>query len=101
MPKGTQDYSLTKRAFAKQNFSEEQIVELQNCMDPISGPAFFMEHFVKIQHPTKGGIKFEPFEFQERLIHTYSSIVTASTCCLDRQVKQHVRPHTYFGMQCL
>jgi hypothetical protein len=72
MPKGTQDYSLTKRAFAKQNFSEQQIVELQNCMDQLNGPAYFMEHFVKIQHPTKGGIKFEPFEFQERLIHTYS-----------------------------
>ena len=64
MPKGTQDYSLTKRAFAKQNFTEKQIVELQNCMHPIDGPAFFMNSFVKIQHPTKGGISFDPFSYQ-------------------------------------
>ncbi len=72
MPKGTQDYSLTKRAFAKQSFSEQEIIDLQKCMDLIEGPSYFMANFVKIQHPTKGGINFEPFEFQERLIDVYS-----------------------------
>ena len=73
MPQGTQDYSLTKKAFAKQSFTEDHIEQISKCMDLIDGPAYFMSNFVKIQHPTKGGIDFAPFEFQERLIHTYSS----------------------------
>ena len=72
MPKGTQDYSLTKKAFQRQSFTEEHVEHLRKCIDPIDGPAYFMSNFVKIQHPTKGGIDFEPFEFQERLIHVYS-----------------------------
>ena len=73
MPQGTQDYSLTKKAFQKQAFTEEHVEHLRQCIDPETGPAYFMAHFVKIQHPTKGGIKFEPFEFQERLIDVYAN----------------------------
>ena len=65
MPQGTQDYSLTKKAFAKQSFTEDHIEQISKCMDLIDGPAYFMSNFVKIQHPTKGGIDFAPFEFQD------------------------------------
>ena len=59
-----------------------------------------MSNFVKIQHPTKGGIDFEPFEFQERLIEVYSKY-RYSINMLPRQTgKQHAFL-TYFGMLCL
>ena len=64
MPQGTQDYSPTKKAF-QNKLTEEHVEHLRKCVDPQTGPAYFMANFVKIQHPVKGGIKFEPFEFRK------------------------------------
>ena len=62
---------LIKPAHKKQAFTEEQIAEYIKCADPISGPEYFMSHYFFIQHPTKGSISYEPFEYQKRLIETY------------------------------
>jgi hypothetical protein len=40
-------------------------------MDPVTGPLYFCRNFLKIQHPVKGAIDFEPYEYQERLIQVY------------------------------
>jgi hypothetical protein len=42
-------------------------------MDPKTGPLFFMKEFMRIQHPTKGEMRFEPYPYQERLIESYNS----------------------------
>jgi hypothetical protein len=62
---------LVKPAHKKQTFTEEQIAEYIKCADPISGPEYFMSNYFFIQHPTKGSIRYEPFEYQKRLIETY------------------------------
>lgn len=66
-----QDDSLVKRAYKKVSYTPQQIDELKACMDPVTGPEYFMRNFMYIQHPTKGRVQFEPYDFQVDLIHTY------------------------------
>ena len=62
---------LVKKANKKERFTEEQIEELVACMDPVTGPFFFMKNFFYIQHPVKGKLLFEPYEYQDRLVESY------------------------------
>lgn len=62
---------LVKRPHKREKFTEEQIREFMKCADPVTGPAYFMSHYFYIQHPTKGRLLYQPFEYQERLIETY------------------------------
>ena len=63
--------NLTKKAHQRVKFTEEQIVELNKCMDPKNGPLYFMTQYSMIQHPTKGSMKFEMYDYQKRLVGTY------------------------------
>ena len=67
------DSDQIKKAHKKHKYTKEQVEQLEKCMDPKTGPLFFMKTFMKIQHPTKGEMKFNPFPYQERLPN-YSSI---------------------------
>jgi len=62
---------LVKKAHTKEKFTEEQIEHLLKCSDPVTGYMHFVKHFFHIQHPTKGKVKFEPYEYQHRLLHSY------------------------------
>ena len=63
--------NLTKKAHSKVKFSNEQILELNKCMNPKTGPIYFMKNYCMIQHPTKGSMAFEMFKYQEGLVETY------------------------------
>ncbi len=65
------DGNLIKKAHAVQKYTLEQVKHLEACMDPVSGPLYFCKNFLKIQHPVRGAITFEPYEYQERLINAY------------------------------
>ena len=65
------DGVLVKSAYKKQEFTEQQIEEFAACADPVTGPEYFMRNFFYIQHPVQGKMKYNPWEFQERLIETY------------------------------
>jgi hypothetical protein len=65
------DGVLIKRAHRQETYTEEQINELAQCMDPVTGYLYFVNNFFFIQHPVKGKIKLEPFEYQERLMASY------------------------------
>ena len=65
------DGVLTKKANQKETFTEQQIFDLQSCMDPIEGYLYFARKFAYIQHPVKGKLLFDPFEYQERLLKSY------------------------------
>ena len=67
------DGNLIKKAHAPQRYTLEEVKHLENCMDPVTGPLYFAKNFIKIQHPTRGSIPFEPYEYQERLIEAYHS----------------------------
>jgi Terminase large subunit, T4likevirus-type, N-terminal/Terminase RNaseH-like domain len=65
------DNKLVKTAYSSQKYTEQDIEELMKCTDPINGPHYFLDNFFYIQHPTKGKLKYEPFEYQRRLIDSY------------------------------
>ena len=71
MAKGTADSSLVKRAFDKEKHTPETLIEFALCADPDTGPLYFATNYVKIQHPTRGSIPFEPFDYQLELLNNY------------------------------
>lgn len=68
--KGT-DSVLVKKPHTKERYTEEQLREFAKCLDPVTGPAYFLSHYFYIQHPTKGRMLYAPFDYQTRLVHTY------------------------------
>ena len=65
------DSVLVKKPHLKSSFTEEQLREFAKCADPVTGPEYFMSNYFYIQHPTKGRMLYEPFDYQKRLINTY------------------------------
>ena len=65
------DNKLVKTAHSTQRYTERDIEDLLKCTDPINGPHYFLENFFYIQHPTRGKLKYEPFDYQRRLIDSY------------------------------
>jgi len=65
------DNKLVKTAYSADRYTEKDIEDLMKCSDPVDGPHFFLDNFFYIQHPTKGKLKYEPFEYQRRLIDSY------------------------------
>lgn len=66
-----QDDKLVKRAYTKVSYTKEQIDELRACLNPDTGPTYFIENFMYIQHPRLGRQKIELFHFQYDLINNY------------------------------
>jgi hypothetical protein len=65
------DGNLIKKAHAPQRYTLEEVKHLEACMDPVTGPLYFAKNFVKIQHPVRGSIPFDMYEYQEKLIQAY------------------------------
>ena len=66
------DSDQIKKANKRHKYNKDQVEQLEKCMDPKTGPLFFMESFMKIQHPTKGEMAFKPYPYQRRLIEAYN-----------------------------
>jgi len=65
------DGVLIKRANQKQMFTHEQVQEFAACAHPDTGVFYFMENYFTIQHPVKGQMKYQPYEYQQKLLETY------------------------------
>jgi hypothetical protein len=65
------DGVLTKKAHTKEQYTEQQVADLLACSDPDNGYLYFAKHFFFIQHPVKGKMLFQPYEYQERLLQSY------------------------------
>ena len=63
--------AIIKTPYKRMSYTEQQILEIARCADPVTGPQYFMANYFFIQHPTKGAIQYLPFEYQERLIESY------------------------------
>jgi len=77
----TVDVSLVKRGHAKNTYDLYKLKELKRC---IKDPVYFLENYMKIQHPTKGAMSFTPYDFQRELIETYA-FQRSSIAMLPRQ----------------
>jgi hypothetical protein len=54
-----------KKAYAQTEYTPESIQDLIRCK---SDPVYFIEKFVKVQHPTKGILPMELYEYQKRML---------------------------------
>ena len=62
---------LIKKPNLQESYTLEQINEIVKCSDPITGPEYFLSNYFYIQHPTKGRLRYSPFEYQKRLVNSY------------------------------
>lgn len=67
-----QDDKLVKRAYTKVTYTKEQIDELKACMDPVTGPLYFISNFMYVQHPKLGKQKLQLFDYQVSLLENYT-----------------------------
>jgi hypothetical protein len=65
------DGVLTKKAHTKESFTEQNVQELLACADHDTGYHYFCSNYFYIQHPVKGKMLFQPFEYQTRLLDAY------------------------------
>jgi len=65
------DGVLIKKANRQETYSNEQVEQLVSCMDPIEGYLYFAKNFAYIQHPVKGKLLYDPYEYQLGLMHSY------------------------------
>ena len=65
------DEALVKAPYKRQTWSDQQLNDFLSCADPITGPAYFLKNFFYIQHPTRGKMLYQPFDYQNKLIDTY------------------------------
>lgn len=78
----TTDLDIVKKPHAKIDYTEKNLLDLMQCMDD---PLFFMKNFMKVQHPTRGALQFNPYLYQERMIrgmheHRFACVMTARQC---------------------
>jgi len=59
---------LIKQPYKKESYTQDQIAEIiKSAQDPV----YFIREYMWIQHPTKGRVKFELYDYQVELIKTY------------------------------
>lgn len=59
---------LIKQPYKKESYTENQIAEIiKSATDPV----YFIREYMWIQHPTKGRVKFELYDYQVELINCY------------------------------
>lgn len=56
-------------------YTEDQIKELAKCS---VDPTYFIENYIKVQHPARGAINFKPYDYQKKIsttIHNYKDVI--------------------------
>ena len=59
---------LTKKPYAKTQFSNAQLLEFSKCMND---PFYFLNHYFMIQHPTAGQMLYKAYDYQTELTNSY------------------------------
>lgn len=87
------DNTLIKKPHITQSFTNYQLEEFMKCADPDTGYLYFLTHYYYIQHPVKGKLLFEPFDYQLRLLESYHKYNHSVSLC-PRQVGKCVKSDT-------
>ena len=69
------------KANTKQEYTEEQVIEIAKCMDD---PVYFIQNYIKIVNIDEGLVPFHMYKFQEKMVHTFHNN-RFSICKLPRQ----------------
>ena len=67
------DGVLIKKANQQEQWGEDRISEMAKCLDPKTGYLYFIRNYFYIQHPVRGKIKFEPYDYQLEMLEAYHS----------------------------
>ena len=59
-----------KKAGEATEFTPEQVMELKRCAED---PVYFARTYVKIQHPTRGAIKFDLYDYQVEMMRAFQN----------------------------
>lgn len=59
---------LLKKPGQELEYTYEQVQELKRCVED---PVYFIRNYVQIQHPVKGAVMFELYDYQEKMIRAY------------------------------
>lgn len=59
---------LIKKGHVKDSYNGSQLAELDRC---INDPIFFIEKFIKVQHPIKGSLPLTLYPFQKRMVEGF------------------------------
>jgi Terminase large subunit, T4likevirus-type, N-terminal/Terminase RNaseH-like domain len=59
---------LVKQPYKKESYTDRQIAEIVKAA---TDPVYFISEYMWIQHPTKGRVKFELYDYQVDLINCY------------------------------
>jgi hypothetical protein len=70
-----------KKANVSQNWTKEELVEYQKCMD---SPQYFIENYVKIVSLDEGLVPFKMYDFQKEMVGTFHNN-RFTICKLPRQ----------------
>ena len=79
-----------KRANRDSEFTPEQIMELAKCQ---KDPVYFIRNYVKVQHPTKGGVPFDLYDYQLEIIdsvHNNKDSIILASRQLGKCVSNHI-----------
>jgi len=63
------DKALLKKANELIEYTPHQLHELKKCSDD---PIYFIQTYMKIQHPTKGSIHFVPYPYQIKAVENFT-----------------------------
>ncbi len=69
------------KAHTKQEYTEQQIVELDRCM---KDPVYFIKTYIRIVNIDEGLVPFEMYKFQEKMVRSFDAN-RFSICKLPRQ----------------
>jgi hypothetical protein len=88
------DANLVKKPYTKVIYTPQMIEELKQCMDQITGPSYFIENFVYVQHPTRGRMPFKMYDYQHELCDVYHNY-RYSISLVSRQMGKSVSAAAY------
>jgi Terminase large subunit, T4likevirus-type, N-terminal/Terminase RNaseH-like domain len=71
MQSRTLDTALIKRPHEVTSWGDDLIADFARCVDPATGPQYFLSNHFYIQHPVLGKLLYSPYEYQTRLIDIY------------------------------
>ena len=63
--------TLVKKPHKLDKMTNEQMLEFAKCADSDTGYDYFMRNYIYIQHPVFGQLKYDPYDYQVKLVDTY------------------------------
>ena len=88
---------LTKQAYKKTEFTDEQLLEFSKCVDD---PYYFLNTYFTIQHPTRGSMVYKAYKYQDELVNSYHNY-RYSISMLGRQMGKSTTAAGYLLWYCM